>query len=491
MSDNLNSRFYRVGKYWKHILFFGLYFAILMICKSPDITAKVYGNDSFSLLAMARLFVQRYPSTVYAILGYPFANWFPGSDGGNLVLYLSVIPAFLTSIVVFLTVKKMVKDELAPWVASAVLMGCYIFFCQAVIVEVFTIMAFFVSLSYLFIVYDKPKLACFFLGLCISSHYLTGIIPFIIFFVAYKEIRKNCYIAILTILCICVPYYLLVPYSYWMPGDGSKLMSLFTSTFICFVSGSPSNIGAGIVETIRVIVVGFGLSLIPIYFAVRKDWKRICPIFILFIIPIVWKTINDYFLGFHDLPVFIPFGAILAGVGVCYIDSKIVRYSILVFSIGCLLFAPVFFNMGSSIDTNPTTDRQMITALDNVSNGSIIIDVKLFKNDGFYVSDELGGHIATIVDYHNAVYGSKLIPFDLETIFENVTSSEREKLVAAGVNIPNISDDFNYSTGNNSEEQIAYCNMIDSVSRSNPNSSVYYYICTNERNEEYDLVVWK
>jgi hypothetical protein len=462
-----------------------------MICKAPDITAKVYGNDSFSLLAMARLFIQEYPSPIYTILGYPVANWIPGSDGGNLVLYLSVVPAFLTSIVVFAIVSRMVKDRLAPWIASAVLMGCYVFFCQAVSLQVFSLMSFLISLSYLFIVYEKPKVACFFLGLCVSSHYLTGIIPLIIFFIAYKEIRKNWYILLFTALCICIPYYLFVPYNYWDPSNGSRLMSMFVSTFVCFVSGSPLHIGNGIIETARVITIGFGLSLIPIYFALRKDWKRICPIFIIFVIPIVWKTINNYFLGFHDTSIFIPFGAVIAGIGICYISSKFVKYSILAFSVGCLLFAPLFFDIGKSIDTYPTTSRQMITSLGAAKDGSIIIDVKLFKNNGFYVSDELGGHVATIVNYHNFVYGSELIPFNLAAIFEEEDGTERLKLAVAGVEIPCKTDSFDFITGNDEDEQKAYYSMISAVSKDNPDRDVYYYLCVDERNEEYDLVEWK
>ena len=77
----------------KYFLFFGSYLAILLVCMSPDISQKCYGNDTFSFLYGAKFLEARYPAPLYTFLGHFFANLPFGVDGGNLVLFLSTIPA--------------------------------------------------------------------------------------------------------------------------------------------------------------------------------------------------------------------------------------------------------------------------------------------------------------------------------------------------------------------------------------------------------------
>jgi len=477
-------------KYSRHIPFFGLYLLILLICKSSDITFKCFGNDSISLLYISKYFEQRYPAPFYAILGYPITNWLPGNDAGNLVIWLSVIPAFLTSILIFAIIRKLSTDRWAPWIGTASFMGCNIIFSQAIIIEIYSLMAFLFTLSYMFLVYGKPRLSTFFSGLAISCHYMTGFIPYIVFMIVSKEYRRYWYIPIVTALAIFVPYYLFTPVFYWeaLGNRSVYAVDLIRSIIISYSLGSIGNIGIGIWHSIQFMIVGFGLAIIPMFMIIRKNWKVAAPFTFMIFISIIWIAVVDYPSRYNDLVPFVPFAAIMMGLGISYIKIKYFGKAVFAFSIIMLLLMPINFDIGRTLDENPTTARQCITQLDAVDDGSLIVCLKLVPWDGGMMSDTTGGHVAPMVEYYNRENGRNLIPVNIQFVYDNVSCEGRDKLIGIGIILPDYSMAGDRKGTDPISTQEWYMEAMMSLVSLNPDKDVYYYKCINIEDEKYELV---
>lgn len=479
----------KIINYWKEILLFCVYGIILWICKSPDISAKFYGNDNPSLLYGAKFLENRYPDPLYTFLGYPIANLPFGVDGGNLVIFLSVIPAFISSILVFLSVKKLTDNKLAPWIGVTSLMGCYIFFSQSMIIQKYPLMAVMFMASFYCMVSGKYVWASFFSGLGMGSHYMTGFFPFVAFLFCSKEFRKYWYVAVITFLIIYFSFYLLVPNFYW-EASGDTATNKLINVFWQIITAAKVN---SLTEIWRMglLVVSFGLSLIPMFLFSYKDFKKAAPFLFLFLVPLTYYITGNYEYRFVNFAPFAPFYAIMAAMGIAYIKTRYLDKIILVCSLIMILSMPFVLNI-NLVDSNPTSMRDLIKQLDNVEDNSIIVCVKLMDHKDGVMSDTLGGHISPLVEYYNRTnVGNKhLVPFDLIAILET-DSGLRAKYSDGEVIVPDydwktVGTSCDYSIWHN--EKIKYDYWLKSIVKANPDRSVYYYNITDVVEEKCVLV---
>jgi hypothetical protein len=494
-------------KYWKECLFFSVYLTILLYCKSSDITLMNSGNDCFSFLYGTRFLESLYPSPLYTLLGYPIANLPFGIDGGNLVLFLSVIPAWLSSIFVFLSLRKISDNKIAPWIGSSMLAGSYMYFSQAVIVEVYALMSCLFALSFLLLSYKKYSWSSVVMGLAMCTHYVTCFIPFVAFLIWNKEFRKKWYLAIIVCMMIAIPYYLFVNKFYWS-GDSSFIDSFYSTVSIMVYQMSRGFSGLG---HIFAIIMTFGLSLIPILLFSR-DIKKSGLFLVMLLFPSLYFFIGRADYMFVQFVPFAPYYAIMAGLGISYIKTNHLDKFILSGSLLMMLSLPFVFNMnvinsvaddeklvivsdaftlplGSLyVDNSVTTAREAIDQLDKVEDGSIVVCIRvLIDDEGDWMSDSLGGHVSTIVEYYNRLNYKHLVPFDPNFIGRNVYSSLLNKVASHEVNIPS---EYYKSEGESEamSETQRIKKLLLSISESNPNKHIYYYRIVDNQSEECELV---
>ncbi len=420
-------------KYFGYLLFFGAFLTILLICKGDDITQKCFANDSFSLLYGCKFLEVRYPAPLYTFIGWPIANLPFGVDGGNLILFLSVIPAFITSILVFVIVKKKSENKLAPWIGAATLMGSYPFFSQALIIEVYMLLSMLMVAGYCAIIYGRYKIGAIFIGLAMACHYMTGAFIFVALLVAYKPCRKYWYYSIIVFLMIAIVYYFMIPTFKWQPSSGFVFVAIFQSIMNA-VSRSGSVLSYTIWETISTFVVGFGLSLIPIWLYLRNVNKSYWLIFLIFM-PLTY-IITQGSIAFVTLVPFVPFLAIAAGVGIEKLNSRYIKGAILIFSLCMLLSMPFTINI-SALDNDETTARKMINELDKLNDGDIVLGARMYENkSGYKTSDTLGGNVIPLVEYYNKETGREIIPIFISYIYFPTDRMNETELEEKGVNFP-------------------------------------------------------
>jgi hypothetical protein len=468
------------------------------------------GNDCFSFLYGARFLEALYPSPLYTLLGYPIANLPFGVDGGNLVLFLSVIPAWLSSIFVFLSLRKISDNKMAPWIGASMIAGSYMYFSQAVIVEVYVLMSCLFALSFLFLSYRKYSWSNVIMGLAMCTHYVTCFIPFVAFLIWNKEFRKKWYWTIIVWIIVTIPYYLFVDKFYWR-GDSSFIDFVYSTVSIMVYQMSRGFSGPGHVFA---MIMTFGLSLIPILLFSR-DIKKSGVFLIMLLFPSLYFLIGRADYMFVQLVSFVPYYAIMAGLGISYIQTKHLDKFILSGSLLMMLSLLFVFNMSAInsvdvdnkkfiiisdtvtssfgsllINNSVTTAREAINELDIVEEGSIVVCVRVFVNErGEWISDSLGGHIATMVEYHNRLNDKHLIPFDPNFIGENVDSSLLDKIENHGIKVPKRVIVVR-SVGESEEmlETRRIRSLLLSISESNSDKHVYYYRIIDDKSEKCELV---
>ena len=460
-------------KYWKEFIFFASYLIILLICKAPDISSNFMGFDTLSLFYSCKFLEVRYPVPLYILLGYPLTNLPFGTDGGNLV-FLSIISAFISSILVFLTIKNMTDNKIAPWIGAAALMGSYIYFSQSIIVNKYTYISVFPSFMLYF--YSKRKYAWsgFFAGLAMVSHYVGGFIPVMAFFCYSKELRKIWYIPIVTFLIIFLGFYIFAPKFYWDAENIdvitrflSPLLEVFRNITVSWFT-DPRALG--------LLVVSFGLTLIPMALFVIKSFNKSSPYLFILLLPVISYITGDEFRFFTFTP-YVPFYAVMAGLGVVYVQTKYLSRIILIFSFLMMLSMPFVLN-ANSIEENPTTLRDCINQLNIAEDESIILSVKIADYKDGIISDVTSGHIFPMIEYYNRTNGKDLVPMSIVTTDEIIIN----KLKSHGVNI----SAFDWSSVERANDESVwhwderrYERGIRSVCDANPNKHIYYYKLLN------------
>lgn len=482
-----------VKKYWKHILFFGSYLLVLMICRSTDVTQLFKNDDSFSFLYGAKFLEQKYPVPLWNVLGYIPANLPFGTDAGNIIICLSVIPAFLSSIIVFISLRKLTDDEWAPWIGSSTLMGCCLFFSQAVSMEIYVLMAFLVSLTFLLILYQKYTLAGIICGLAICAHYSTGIFPLIAFFVGYGGFRKRWYAILLTALIFYSFYYMCLDSFYWQFYEPSfdRFMNLWLAVIFSTEITYPTKYFY-IFNILILFIVGFGFSLIPMFLGL-KEIKKLHVILFICMIPTIFVFIGNNFTRFTQIVSFVPLMAIFAGIGIKYIRYNFLK--IVIFTSSILMMISFLFSLNANLlDESPTTARQLINSFDRVEDGSLILTAKIYHYKDGGKSDTLGGHIAAAVGYYNNLHNTDIIPVYGICIYSDDLDWGRDKLISKGVNLPEQEDIVRLQSLSSRDIMIWYQNLMISLKKSNPDKEVYIFLITDIYTQKTELVTvdeWK
>jgi len=473
--------------HWKPITFFGAMFGLYLICVAPDVTWSNGNLDLFDFLFAANtLAVPHAPGLpLYTLLGWAVLG-LPGNDAWLLSLFLSLIPSILTCILIFLILKKKVTNPLIPYMGSLVYAGSHIVLSQSTIPEIYSLMTLFIVLAYYLVENGKPKWAVISTSAGLAISYLPGL-AFIIFMILYRNYRKKWYwIFSFLPLYFALPFLIREPFisTFRLNGEAIYWFIMYHGqlTFSIPIWELPGRI----YEYGQVLLVSFSITLIPIiagWFKERKLFWLSFP-FIVYVL-----TTLGPLSYWHIMPA-VAFMAISAGIGIEAAANKVklrVNYAVSVICLVSLVLLGVNiynFDIGRTLDPEPTGARQFLMDLEAVEDNSVIVCWDTCTYAGVY--------------YYNSTTGKNLIGI-LPVIRPNAGAFpwETEKVKALGLVVPNYTqEEENYiieaKDPRHLEGIVTEAVAITQIfARHNPNRTVYASVPNSDNRYRREITLVK
>jgi len=422
-------------KYKFHILtvlFFSSIYGCLLLCCSPDVTWACGDLDLFDFLFAANTAsVPHAPGLpLYTLLGWLVLR-LPGNDAWLMSIFLSLLPSILTSILIFRLVYLKTDRWYLPFISSLVYSSSHIVFSQSIIPEIYTLVTFFIVLSYYFLETGHPKLAVVSTSLGLTVTYMP-LLFFLVAMIMYKEYRKYWYL-----IFVGLPFYLFLPIAIREP---------YISTFRWFdieaiyrflahhgdltLSIPIWEIPQRVYEYLQVFAVGFGVALIPAIAGLLTSKK----LFWLAVPYIIYCTTTLGPISYWHLIPAVAFMAIGLGHGIPIVSNKL-RFNLANFSLfitvitlGILAMNTWYYDIGRTLDNNTTGARQFMNQLNWVEDGAVIVSWDACTYAGvFYYNSKSGRDLNAILPIFE--YGADAFRW------------EREKVTDLGFVLPELPPD--------------------------------------------------
>lgn len=280
---------------------------IAALCYYACLAAKTWtwvfvSGDSGDWLAASTIWMapQPYGSPLYILLGHLLHAFSPESLVWTMTLFLSVIPAAITVGTVYLIIRELGLNKWFALLGAGVLLGCGVFLSQATVLEEYSLATMFVTLAFYFHLRKQWKLTALMLGLGTAVHVIVAAITFLWVCTNWREWKQAWKpMAGIYILAGVLPYSLILVL---MALDTPRLVAgnLTLSSLNAYL-GSTGTIGAiSLVETPRrlleageVILLSFGVSLIPMVKGLQRPWGRFAVPAIVLIGFCLWLYITD------------------------------------------------------------------------------------------------------------------------------------------------------------------------------------------------------
>lgn len=271
---------------------------------------------------------QPYGAPLYILLGHALNFLSPLSTAANLSVFLSVIPATITILLTYKTTLKLTGDKSIALISGLVLLGSAVFLSQATTTMYRCLATMFLTAaiySYYSSSSKRPYLTMMLLGLGTAVHVIVGTITLFLLIWEWRNWRiwwKP-----------CIVYGTIVAFSYsliliFMWSDTPRLLA--GGLNIESIQGYWSTTSKAIVGTLsiyelperlgydlRIIVMSFGLAMIPVYIALRslKANRHLLPL-VIAPLYITWYMLTCLDVQTWTYLVFAsPCLAILAGCG--------------------------------------------------------------------------------------------------------------------------------------------------------------------------------
>lgn len=350
----------KIKFFWIEILLFVSYGLILIIASPMDITFINAGDKWMQLLYESNSFDIMGRSPLYSVFGW-LVTRLPFQDSTILILFLSVIPAIIAAVLVYICIWRKTLDRFCSIAGSLFLMSSALYFMQAQRVEVFTLASLFVILSYYCITKDHFLISSILIGLGILVSWYVAFIA-CWFCVLFKDVRRFSWIVVSpAVLYICFLVFLRNDYGSVI--DNSEFIFGFSSNWQWFFKQFISSF----------ISLGAlcGLGLITIWFCRdRKLFAISMTLFIGVIFHVLAKP-DDV----NPLSVYLPMFSVASGIGFQTFDYKkiIIGLSVII------IVANSWFYSIRLMDSSPTSARYLMEQLD-VMHGSLSSNVKLGNN---------------------------------------------------------------------------------------------------------------
>lgn len=257
--------------------------------------------DSGDWLAASTMWFvpQPYGSPLYILLGQ-FLNLFPGDMIIKMTVGLSCVPATITTIVVYLTIRKLgysVRLAVTGWL---VLMASAIFLSQATVLEEYAIASMFVSLAFYCYVSGKKKLTMLFLALGTAIHIIVAPIAFLWIIVNGKQAREWLKPLVSIYIPVVAVFYGFILFLMWMDTPNYIAGDLSLGAINAYL-GSTGTIGKislhdtpqRLWEAVRILLMSYGVAIIPFIYAVKKPWSWLSKVLLITAVFSLWIYITD------------------------------------------------------------------------------------------------------------------------------------------------------------------------------------------------------
>lgn len=348
---------------WKARLPFIIGFVafIYYVALSADVYTWIFaGSDSGDWLAASTIWMvpQPYGSPLYILLGH-LLNLFPGDLVIKMTIILTCIPSAITVAVTYLSVLHLTHRVLHSLIASTVLMGSAVFVSQSTILEEYGLTIMFVSLAFYAYLRNWKYRTVIFLGLGSAVHVI--VIALAGFWILADRRWKYWFgKPVLVYIVVGASWYALIPILMyadtprWLIGEASliNLVAYWSGTGRTIIGMlSIFDAPARIWFVVRVVVMSFGVALIPLFTNIYKPLTRTVAILVATVLFILWYVVTCLDINaWTFLAIASPAIAIMIGLG---LSKMHIDHAFIIGITACML---VIFN-GVLLNANTLTKQ--------------------------------------------------------------------------------------------------------------------------------------
>ena len=361
-------------------IIFAISFIYYSLLSAKQFTWLFASGDSGDWLTASNWWIvpQPYGSPLYITLGH-FLDLFGGDLVIKMTILLSCLPAAVTVMLVYLIVKHLTQKQNLAVISSVVLLGASIFLTQATVLEQYSLAVMFVTLAYFFYLKDRKKLVALSLGLGSANHIL--VIPIALLWLALERKQWKVWRKTLPVYIVSgiLPYGLIL---WLMASDAPRLLAGGLSLqAINSYLGSTSVMGTlcilalpeRLLDFTSLIIMSFGVAIIPIWLAFKKPWAMHTKLLIITIIFPVW-----YYLTCLDpttwtfMAYACPFIAIAVGIGLSKVKGKHFITMVASFAIMLTAINGVLLNANTLAEQEPKA-MDYYNEIQSMPDGSAVV----------------------------------------------------------------------------------------------------------------------
>ncbi len=364
------------------------------------LSAKSYtwvfiSGDSGDWLAASNWWMvpQPYGSPLYILLGQ-LLNAFPGDLVVKMTIGLSVIPSAVTVMLVYLIVQRLTHNKAIAVASVLVLLGSAIFLSQSTVLEEYALATMLLTLGFWTYINDHRYWTALCWGLGVSIHvFVLGAVLFWLI-IEWRNYLKPFVLVTLPIVTVLYGFILLLMYldTPRLLAGGLNLYSLQQYLFVTAgaILGQLSVFEAPkrLLFTAQLVMMSFGLALIPLTKSVRKPIPKSTAVMLGVILWTLWFQITNLdssawtFITYAS-----PFVAILVGLGLSRLSTAHLKYVVA----GALVLVVV---NGAALNANILTSARPLAtsyydALQELPDKSIVLcNPGTYSLGLFYVMSE-------------------------------------------------------------------------------------------------------
>lgn len=343
------------------LVVYGMIGVVYTTCCTPDLTWINADCDGFYYYAKAAYFVDWPSNVVWAGIGH-LGTYLPGGQPWGVALVACAIPAVMSAGFIFLALRKQTGNGWAPYVGALAFAASPIVVAQATVHDVYSLATMFIAAAYLAMVYKKYPLVWGLLGAGWCVHWIT-LVPAVVAFLVWKrELVRWAWVGVPLFVLPFALQYVLGHYDtldYWWGLQG------------VFLNGRIDNLPSRLMETGAIWLVGLGLAWIPAMLFLGRV-KNSYPFLVGMGLPLCHLLTCPSVDGYVQSVGAMVFGAIAAGLGVQYVSAQWMRVAVVATSAVMLLAVPFVWDIGRTLDENPTTCRYWMDQVAETPEGSII-----------------------------------------------------------------------------------------------------------------------
>ena len=372
-------------KYRVEILVFAAILGLLLICAAPDMTWINTDSDGVHYVYAAKYL---YPShkgsaPLYLLLGHLFLYLPFGTEFWRMAL-ISVLSGLAASVFIYLIIMEKVGNRSHALIGASLYGVSILALSQNTIVEAYPLVTAVCLAVFYFCLKKKWTTAAVLVGVAGAIHptSMLVIIPMLIFFKELRQWKRLGVMALFVLFYLYIPLTNRPPYMWQASNQSGGLFGFIKDswdTAIMLTGGlSIWDLPKRLLDASGLILLSFGAALIPLYFALRKQfYKRV--LFWLVAIPTVYYITDLAPQTYVYLQPAIAFGAVAVGIGLTKLKhEKLLGYGTAVRAIVffVLIIGAVDFHymdIGVMLDPELSAVKYYTEELPKVPDGQVLM----------------------------------------------------------------------------------------------------------------------